>query len=331
MLRASNLPRLAILDEFPEEFESEGLGMLIYRLPRIDVLQDADFSAEGSHGLAAARDVAPGEFERLQGAHVAWVAYLAMVSGYLNAVTLQGIFQQPVTHFAGASTTLAYKLISPPAAAATGEESSTFSSLLCLILAFSLGSFVCGFILTAPSSIDSKKYVVRRIDYPNVQEWRWKHQALVSMCIASLGTSYAIARNIAGDDKTFASSVSYGRASSSAFLFACACSAFAAGVLNALSSSGRRITIRCAHVTGSVNDVFLGLGFALRSRSLRFLWRVQMLMWNYSAFLAGAVCGSLVFSSNCGFAAVGFCAIMLAPLWALGVGMLFARRMQKRS
>jgi uncharacterized membrane protein YoaK (UPF0700 family) len=329
---ASSLPRLTILDEFPDEFENEGLGLLIYRLPRINVLEDVEHSVSGefNSGRPPTRPVTPGEYEVIRLAHFAWIVYMAFTAGSLNAITLQGTFQQPVTHFTGASTVLLDKLVKLPSASATGSASSTFGSLLCIILAFGFGCFLCGFVLTAPSSLNTKKYIVRRIDYPNVQEWRWKHQALVSVGVLGLSVSYAIARSFAGDDKNFVASISYQQPSSSAFLFACSCSAFAAGVINSLSSSARRITVRSSHVTGSVNDIFLGLGFALRSGSLRFVWRVRVLVYNFLAFFTGAVCGSLVFSSSFGPAAVIFPAILLTPLWFVGIGMLFVRFMRKK-
>jgi uncharacterized membrane protein YoaK (UPF0700 family) len=327
------LPRLILLDEFPDEFESEGLGMLIYRLPRINVLEDTEFSVSGSssEGVQPTLVITPGEYESIHYAHFAWIIYLAFVAGSLNAITLQGIFRQTVTHVTGASTALAYRLVRAPAADATANASFSFGALACIILAFCLACFVCGFILTAPSSLDTSKYVIRRIDYPNVSEWRWKHQVIVSLCIASLCVSHAIVRDFSGSNGTnYASSVSYQQPAYSGFLFACACSAFAAGILNSLSSFGRRITVRSSHVTGSVNDIFLGLGFALRSRSLRFIWRVRVLLINFLAFFAGGVCGSLVFLSSFGATAVIFPAILLAPLWVLGVGMLFVRKLNSK-
>jgi uncharacterized membrane protein YoaK (UPF0700 family) len=321
---------LAILDEYPDEFENEGLGMLIYRLPRINVLEDVDFSTGADGEPQPLRSVTPGEYESIHYAHFVWIVYLAFIAGSLNAITLQGIFQQPSSNTSGRLTTLIYSVVSPPVPSARGNASSSFSAVACILLAFCLACFLCGFILTAPSSVHPSNYVIRRIDYPNVSEWRWKHQAIVSLCIASLCVSHGIAHAFVGSDKDFAGAVSYQQPAYSGFLFACACSAFAAGILNSLSSFGRRITVRSAHVTGSVNDIFLGLGFALRCRSLRFIWRVRVLLINFLAFFAGGVCGSLVFLSSFGATAVIFPAILLAPLWVLGVGMLFVRKLNSK-
>jgi predicted membrane protein len=123
---------------------------------------------------------------------------------------------------------------------------------------------VCGFVLTLPSKAD--KYVLRRIDYPIVKEWRLKHQALLSLSAISLCVAFAVARNFTGDPKDFAHTVNYQESSSAGMLFACCCAAFAAVVLNTLSSLGRRITVRSSHVTGTINDIFLVSDSAWASR-----------------------------------------------------------------
>ena len=216
------------------------------------------------------------------------------------------------------------RLKSPPPPASTGATSFSSAAILAIIAAYGLACFVCGFVLTLPSSAD--KYVLRRIDYPSVKEWRWKHQALVSLSVISLYVAFAVARSFTGDAKDFASTVNYQEPSSAGFLFACCCAAFAAGVLNTLSSLGRRITVRSSHVTGTINDIFLGLGFALRCRSLRFMWRVRALAYSWMAFFAGAVASSLIFYSFLGASALVFPIVLLAPLWVYGIALLVLQR-----
>ncbi len=140
--------------------------------------------------------------------------------------------------------------------------------------------------------------------------------------------AFAISRSFIGTNKDFASTIDYQDLSNSAFLVALSSAAFAAGTLNTLSSLGRRITLRSVHVSGTINDMFLGLGFALRSRSLRFVWRVRALLYNLISFFTGAVMGSVVFYSSFGASALLFPIIFLAPLWATGIGLLIARRLK---
>jgi uncharacterized membrane protein YoaK (UPF0700 family) len=313
-------------DDFPDEFENEGLGIPIYRLARIKVLEDdGDCS---SPELPPITPVAPGEYETLHYAHFAWIVYLAFIAGAINAAALQGIFHASVTHLTGAVTSMGQRLKYQPSPDSNGKIISASSlpsaAFLAIIIAYGLACFVCGFVLTLPSKAD--KYVLRRIDYPSVKEWRWKHQALVSLSIISLCVAFAVARSFTGDAKNFAATVNYQESSSAGFLMACCCAAFAAGVLNTLSSLGRRITVRSSHVTGTINDIFLGLGFALRCRSVRFMWRVRALAYSWMAFFAGAVASSLIFYSFLGSSVLVFPIVLLAPLWVYGIALLILQR-----
>jgi uncharacterized membrane protein YoaK (UPF0700 family) len=344
-----------IEDDFPDEFENEGLGLPIeneslgipieneslgipiYRLPRINVLEDELKSVLGPSVLGPEDDgncrssevppikpVALGEYETLHYAHFAWIVYLAFVAGAINAAALQGIYHTSVGHLTGGVTGMALRLKYPPLPALKGNSSFTFEAILAIIIAYGLACFMCGFVLSLPNS--SGKYVLRRIDYPSVKEWRWKHQVLLSLSIISLCVAFAVARSFTGDAKDFAYTVKYQESSSTGFLFACCCAAFAAGVLNTLSSLGRRITVRSSHLTGSINDIFLGLGFALRCRSLRFIWRVRALAFSWMAFFAGAVASSLIFYSFLGASVLVFPIVLLAPLWVYGIALLIMQR-----
>ena len=92
------------------------------------------------------------------------------------------------------------------------------------------------------------------------------------------------------------------------------------------SSLGRRITLRASHVSGTINDIFLGIGFALRSRSLRYIWRVRALLLNLISFFIGGIIGSLLFNSSFAASALVFPIILLLPLWAVGIALLIAQR-----
>jgi uncharacterized membrane protein YoaK (UPF0700 family) len=309
-----------------DELETEGLGLLINRLPRINVLE-TNFTMFPDHELAVdiqkcLHPAVPGEYETFRYLHFAWVAYLPFVAGALNAIALQGIFRLSIA-VTGAITSIGIELRYPPCALAGPQTFSTVP-LLCFVLAYGLACSVCGFIVTMPSA--TGRHAVRRLDYANIKEWRWKHQAMLSLCILSLCTAYGIARSFIGIDKDFAGTINYQAPGNAAFLFAFSCSAFAAGILNAFSSLGRRITLRSVHISGTINDIFLGLGFALRTRSLRFIWRVRALCCNLISFFTGAVIGSVIFHSSWGASALAFPIMMLTPLWLTGIGMLIARR-----
>jgi uncharacterized membrane protein YoaK (UPF0700 family) len=149
------------------------------------------------------------------------------------------------------------------------------------------------------------------------------------MCLASLFASYGIAHAFTDDNKNYVNSLDLQVSSNWAFFVACLFDAFASGTLNALLSQGHRITLRASHVTGSVSDIGMGLGFALRSCSLRYMWRLRMLLLCYVSFFSGGVVGSLVFDSAFGDSAVVFPAMLLVPVWVAGVMLLVVQKRQQ--
>ena len=44
--------------------------------------------------------------------------------------------------------------------------------------------------------------------------------------------------------------------------------------------------------TSTVFDIFWGLGFALRARDCRYLWKVHMLFWTLGGYVTGGVIGA---------------------------------------
>jgi hypothetical protein len=67
-----------IEDEFPE-FESEGLGVRILPLPRLNILEDPDYTMDNTADVSpqSSRVLAvPGEYERLPYSHFAWKMYI---------------------------------------------------------------------------------------------------------------------------------------------------------------------------------------------------------------------------------------------------------------
>lgn len=338
-----NLPRLRMSlepEENTNEFEYEGIGMRIYQLPRVNVISHHDDMEMTGNGyrttVAGSAEVNllqsirnPGEYEVLAGAHYAWVSYISFVAGALNAITMQGLFAQPVTAMTGITTAIATRMKFHPIDSARGSASYNSGELAALLISFGCGCFVCGFFLTQPSSADPSQYVLRRNDHPNLKDWKWKHQALVTACLVTLFMSYGIAGTHTRGDKMFAQTIDFDQLEYGGFLFACLCASFASGILNTLTSLGRRITIRSCHVTGTLNDIGLGVGFALRSGSHRFIWRVRLLVCTYISFWLGAIVGSLIFYSSWGDSAMLFPAILMTLAWFVGLGCIVVQRRRR--
>jgi uncharacterized membrane protein YoaK (UPF0700 family) len=332
----AELPTLSasnVLEENVTEFETEGVGMRIYQLPRVDVLHaEMEMTNTPSNETGMSKPLqsvsAPGEYEVLDYMHYFWVCYLCFVAGAINAIAMQGMFTQTVSHFTGLTTVMAFRMQYPPRNA-LNSFSYTSHELAVILVAFGCGCSMCGFFLTSPSSVDPTQYILRRNDYPNLKDWQVKHQMIISACLAGLFMSYGIARGYAGTDKMFAHFINFDEIRYGGLLFACACAAFSCGILNALTSLGKRIMMRSCHVTGTLNDIGLGLGFALRTGSLRFIWRVRFLAYSYLAYWIGGIIGSLVFYSNFGDSSLLFPAFLMLPIWLVGFRAIILHRMRR--
>ena len=205
--RVAPFPRLSLTQDFPE-YESEGVGLEIEPLPRLNVLEDPngtmDNSAEQStcnevSPVSIVRSSIPGEYEKLHHAHFFWIIYVAFVAGAINTIMVHGLFALIGTPTGDAVTLMALRLQYSPAPMVRGRDSFTpLLIFLIVVLAFGLATCFCGFILTVRGA--SGNFVMLKIDYPAVNTWRPQHQAIVSLCMISLCVSHVIVRDYVGDN-----------------------------------------------------------------------------------------------------------------------------------
>jgi len=193
---------------------------------------------------------------------------------------------------------------------------------------YGLGAFISGFLLTTRmgQSVDGRIYPLR-MNFPTPMHWRWRHQILLTFCMSCLAAAHALVRSANGDDKNYIAGITisiFDSKTSSVFV-AWMLTVFASGFLNAFTVTGSLITLRAGNVTGTVQDMFLALGFSLRSRSLRYVWRMRLLLCCFTGFYVGGIFGSLVFRSSFGASALLFPIFVLAPLWLIGAAMLSVR------
>ena len=221
----------------------------------------------------------------------------------------------------------------PPSSGAKGGNSYSSDEIALLLLVFGVSASVCGFTLTttAADSADTRLHHLK-MNYPKPLSWSWRHQFLVSLCILYLGISHAIVQNISHADKHYIDTIGIDGSNNQIFFEACLLATAASATLNSLLSQGHLIALRASHVTGTIHDIFLGLGFALRSRSLRLMWRVRLLSCTYIGFFVGGSVGSVVYQSSLGPSSVLLPVFLLAPVWLVGAAFLLLqlRREQLR-
>ena len=272
----------------------------------------------GALTASAATARAAGEYEDVNFKHYIWAFYVSLVGGSINAFALQGIFEQTVTHVTGLSARVGIDLVHPRPPGSPGYSADEIAAML---IVFGISCFFCGFTLTTPGPSGNLQHL--KMDYPKPLTWSWKHQFLLTLCSLCLLISHAIVVNSTHGDKHYIDTIAISEGSANLIFFeACLLCTAAAAMLNCFLSQGNLIPLRASHVTGTAHDIFLGLGFALRSRSLRLIWRVRLLSTTYVGFFIGGIIGSAVYSTDFGQYAVITPVIFLTPMWLCGCGFL---------
>jgi uncharacterized membrane protein YoaK (UPF0700 family) len=259
-----------------------------------------------------------GEYEEVNYKHYLWAFYVSLIGGSINAFSLHGIFEQTVTHVTGLSARVGIDLVHPRPIGSSGYSADEIGAMLCV---FGLSCFVCGFTLTTPGADGRLQHL--KMDYPKPLSWSWRHQVILSLCFLYLVIAHMIVVNSTHGDKHYIDTIAISEGSANLIFFeACLLCTAAAAALNCFLSQGVLIPLRASHVTGTAHDIFLNLGFSLRSKSLSVMWRVRLLSTTYVGFLVGGVIGSAVFISEFGQYAVITPVIFLAPMWLCGCGFL---------
>jgi hypothetical protein len=217
----------------------------------------------------------------------------------------------------------------PPPPSARGVSTYSFEEYLLAVFAFGFGGFVSGFVLTVDKheSLDKRVYPIK-MNFPSAAHWRPCHQLLLSLSILSYGVAHALFQSTNDGDKNYVRGqhlvvdITY----SPAFVTAWLVNIFGSGLLNGLLCTGAQITLRAGNMDGHVLDLFMGLADAVRSRSLRGIWRVRAQSLAILAFFSGGLIGSVVFGSEFGASALSFPCILLSPMWLLGIYLLHLRR-----
>ena len=211
----------------------------------------------------------------------------------------------------------------PPSSNSRGGASNTAAAFVWAILSFNLAAFIAGFVLTTRKNHVQGGLHPLRMNYPTPAQWRWRHQLLLTVCIACLIVSHSIVSFLSDGNKNFISTIDVNTTSS--VFYAWLLVLLSAGFLNSLLSGGSLIVLRSGNMSGTVMDMFLGVAFALRSRNTSRMWRVMLQFCTFFAFYLGGIAGSLVFASTFASSSLLFPAIVLAPMWFFGCSLLFLR------
>jgi hypothetical protein len=201
-----------------------------------------------------------------------WTFYMSVIGGLINGVSLSGIFFEATTHMTGDSSKLVIRWMHPPKADDVLGQSISGWWYLAFILSFSLGSFICGAVLCErdPAKKDGSRKVLQ-LDSPYTCKFKTTHQIMftwemVCLVFAALVTKYVDVQE--GD-------VQHGDKYSK-FMFSMCLVCCAAGMHNSITTASKTIIVRSTHVTGTITDIFMVLGFYARTGNPVHLWKLKV-------------------------------------------------------
>jgi hypothetical protein len=265
-----------------------------------------------------------GEYESVRAATVLWIIYVSAVCGCIFAVVLKGLF--------GISIATGSSVISDTAIllASNNDQIVGFNeaALIAVTIFAGLGAFFTGVILSSASGHHGKTAFIT-ILFPSVDSWTWRHQLHVTVCMIVLFVSHAIVESEI-DPRIFNSPQrnSYLRdrvMSSPAYLCSVFLLSFVMSAVSSLLTLNSQLNMRGGNFTSQVFDFFAGIGFALRARSCRYLWKSHMLFWSVVGFVAGCCIGANAIEDTFQTQSVAVTIIFLAPLWLFGAALLLMR------
>jgi len=202
-----------------------------------------------------------------------WCGLSCLVAGLVDGASLAGVYHEATSHLSGISTKLALRLFDPPpplTAALSPLASNLGMSLpfwgyILLVNTFGLGSLVCGFVL-----VDWGVQGQPRPHNMNVKlgrDMHAKHTGLIAACTALLSLSSLVIRFL--DNRVcFFGDCSSPDAVQAQVVLSMTLASCCCGMLNGIASSSAAIIFRASHMTGTLTDVFLMVGFCVRTRAL---------------------------------------------------------------
>jgi hypothetical protein len=210
-----------------------------------------------------------------------------------------------------------------PVSSYSGTSFFREGELLALIFCFGLGSFISGLVLAARSDDGSLSFM--KLEFPSYASWHWRHQVLITICMACLSLAHAIVQS---ESDKIPSYVSGALPKSGTFVFSVLLLSFTSSILSTMLTLHHHLLLRAANHTSTLYDIFWGLGFALRARSCRYLWKAQLLFCTCTGFVAGVCIGANAYMTTLKFSAIIVPISMLAPLWIAGLAVIVARRIR---
>ena len=266
-----------------------------------------------------------GEYEHVRAPTLLWIAYVSSVCGCIFSVVLKGLFGISIASGSSIITEIAILTATPAKDQIRGFNEG---ALIAVTISAGIGSFFSGLVLSSKGASGGKAAFVKML-FPSVDSWTLRHQLHVTVCICCLAISHAIVASEVDVSQYKSSKYKSNLVSSStAYLLAVLLLSFTMSALSTLLTLNQQLMLRGGNFTSQVFDCFAGIGFSVRARDCRYLWKSHMMLWCLAGFTAGACVGSSAYESTFNVNSVTVPIIMVAPLWLAGAVFLAVRRLR---
>jgi hypothetical protein len=257
-----------------------------------------------------------------------WTFYMSVVGGLINGVSLSGIFFEATTHMTGDSSKLVIRWLHPPKQDDVLGQSISGWWYLAFIMSFSMGSFIAGAVLCERDMVkkDGSRKVLQ-MDSPYTCKFKTTHQIMFTWEMLFLILAAVVTKYVDDDvEGTVQQGDKYSKFMYSMCLVCCA-----AGMHNSVTTASKTIIVRSTHVTGTITDIFMVLGFYARTGNPIHLWKLKVSTRHVAAMQPHPNCVLIMHTAATLDSALSHVMQVWIPSWigfivgvAMGAGLFFA-------
>ena len=173
----------------------------------------------------------------------------------------------------GDSSKLVIRWMHPPKQDDVLGQSISGWWYLAFIMSFSMGSFIAGAVLCERDMVkkDGSRKVLQ-MDSPYTCKFKTTHQIMFTWEMLFLILAAVVTKYVDDDaEGTVQQGDKYSKFMYSMCLVCCA-----AGMHNSITTASKTIIVRSTHVTGTITDIFMVLGFYARTGNPVHLWKLKV-------------------------------------------------------
>lgn len=252
--------------------------------------------------------------------YLLWASFMSLVGGTINGISLSGVFDSPATHMTGFSSNMAIRWLRPPKGNDVRGPSITGWWYLLFMMCFVAGSFAVGAVLIERDRDENNVIIASKpprqltMDSPKIHRWKTTHQIVLTIEMGLLLLSMVIVSFV---DEGVVDSID-AHQQFNRFLMSLCLVCSASGIHNSMTTYCRTLPVRSTHVTGTLTDIGMILGFAMRTRQKQHLWKLKLLIPSWISFVVGVTFGALTFYATDDYA-IFLPLVLLSPLWFWGL------------